>query len=441
MGARISLPEMQGHGLRRRISFSARKRITKHNRVRDISSVASVPGTASVTQVTPAIQTSGTSANEPFGMSNAERSNLTQMTETMASVGRTAVAGMALENRFPLAPVPAGTGAVTSQEADRMSSQGVSPIATRQRARGRLQTWRSQMSRTFPPNLARLMLLSCAALWGGSYLVAKVAMTAITPQWLMAMRMAGACAILMALFHKSIIPALNRRIVVPAIMVGLTYYGTMVLQTTGLQSIDPGRSAFLTASYCVFTPFVTWIVSKTKPRAVNIVAGVICLTGVGFIALKPGSSTLALVPGDWMTLGCAVIFSFNLIYLGVYAKRFNPIAVTFVQFAVAGVLFLFGAVVSEPAPNASWLHPVVVWSFLYLVIGATTMAQIMQNIGLAHVPATSASIIMCTESLFSVGFSALFWGERIGWNSLAGFALIFSAVLMSVMKHRAPTRS
>ena len=36
------------------------------------------------------------------------------------------------------------------------------------------------------------MLLGCAALWGGSYLLAKFAMEAIPPQWLMGLRMIGA---------------------------------------------------------------------------------------------------------------------------------------------------------------------------------------------------------------------------------------------------------
>lgn len=34
----------------------------------------------------------------------------------------------------------------------------------------RFSKLRSRWSRSFPPNLARLMLLGCAALWGGSYL-------------------------------------------------------------------------------------------------------------------------------------------------------------------------------------------------------------------------------------------------------------------------------
>ena len=292
------------------------------------------------------------------------------------------------------------------------------------------------MSRTFPPNLARIMLLCCAALWGGSYLVAKVAMTAITPQWLMTMRMTGSCIIMFVLFHRVIIPALTREIIIPALVVGVTYYGTMIMQTEGLTTIDPGRSAFLTASYCVLTPFAAWIVAKQRPKLINLVAAIICLTGVGFVALKPGSGALALGVGDWMTIANAVIFSFNLTFLGRYTQRFHPIAVTFMQFAVADVFFLIGALFTEPLPNASWLAPNVIMSFLYLLIGATTLAQIMQNIGLAHVPPSSAAIIMCTESLFAVAFSAIFWGEAIGWTSIVGFSLIFAAVIMSVVTKR-----
>lgn len=304
------------------------------------------------------------------------------------------------------------------------------------RARSRFQEFRSRMSRTFPPNLARIMLLCCAALWGGSYLVAKVAMTAITPQWLMTMRMTGSCIIMFVLFHRVIIPALTREIIIPALVVGVTYYGTMIMQTEGLTTIDPGRSAFLTASYCVLTPFAAWIVVKQRPKLINLVAAIICLTGVGFVALKPGSGAFALGVGDWMTIANAVIFSFNLTFLGRYTQRFHPIAVTFMQFAVADVFFLIGALFTEPLPNASWLAPNVIMSFLYLLIGATTLAQIMQNIGLAHVPPSSAAIIMCTESLFAVAFSAIFWGEAIGWTSIVGFSLIFAAVIMSVVTKR-----
>ena len=183
-----------------------------------------------------------------------------------------------------------------------------------------------------PAAFPRISPDSCcwAALHYGvaAIVLAKFAMEAIPPQWLMGLRMIGACLCMLALFHKHIVPYLTPKIIVPALVVGLTYWGTMVTQTIGLQTIEPGRSAFLTAAYCVLTPFATWIISKTRPKAINLVAGVICLIGVGFVSLKPGGS-LSLSAGDWLTIATAVIFSFNLTCLGVYTKRFDPIAVTF----------------------------------------------------------------------------------------------------------------
>ena len=164
------------------------------------------------------------------------------------------------------------------------------------------------------------MLLACAALWGGSYLLAKFAMEAIPAQWLMALRMFGACMCMLALFHKHIVPYLTPKIIVPALVVRLTYWGTMITQTIGLQTIEPGRSAFLTAAYCVITRSPHGLSPKPS-RAINLVAGVICLIGVGFVSLKPGGS-LSLSAGDWLTIATAVIFSFNLTCLGVYTKAF-----------------------------------------------------------------------------------------------------------------------
>ena len=278
------------------------------------------------------------------------------------------------------------------------------------------------------------MLLGCAALWGGSYLMAKVAMLTVPPQWLMCFRMFGGCLLMLLLFHRSIIRNLSRNIIIPSLIVGGSYYLGMYTQALGLRSIEPGRSAFLTAAYCVLIPFVGWVVSRHSPGLVNIVAALICLFGVGFISLEPDTSSLMLSSGDWLTLFSALLFAVNLVFLGIYTQRFHPIAMTFMEFAVSAVLFLVGALLTEPIPSASWLAPDVIYSFLYLLIGATTLGQIMQNIGLAHVPASNASIIMCTESIFSVVISALFWGERIGWTLIVGFALIFAAILMSVIK-------
>ena len=255
------------------------------------------------------------------------------------------------------------------------------------------------MKKGLSPTTGRVMLLCCAMLWGGSYPIAKVAMGVVTPQWLMGLRLVGASTIMLILFRKRIVPYLNKSIIIPGLVTGLTYWGTMISQTVGLTMIEPGRSAFLTSAYCVLVPFVSWLLMRQRPAARNIVAAALCLTGVGFVSLGSGLGGLTIGTGDLLTL-----------------------------------CFIVGASFSEPAPNASWLAPGVLACLVYLFLGATMLAQIMQNVGLKVTPPSQASIIMCLETVFSMVFSVLFYGETVSGAAATGFALIFLAILVSQIR-------
>lgn len=300
---------------------------------------------------------------------------------------------------------------------------------------------------TLSPTVGKLMLLVCAMLWGGSYPTAKVAMSALTPQWLMSIRLLAAAAIMLILFRKQIIPYLNRRIIVPGLLVGLTYWGTMVSQMTGLTMIEPGRSSFLTAAYCVIVPFTSWLLLRQRPTSRNLLSAALCLVGVGFVSFSSGLGALSIGLGDVLTLACAFIFSFNLVWLGKFGQTIHPVALTFAQFVVAGVGCLAGAVLTEPAPTEVWLEPSVLVCLVYLFFGATMLAQIMQNVGLKVTPPSQASIIMCLETVFSLLFSVVFYGEHVDASSAIGFTLIFLAILASQIRlsgrllERLPTRA
>ena len=236
------------------------------------------------------------------------------------------------------------------------------------------------MKKGLSPTTGRVMLLCCAMLWGGSYPIAKVAMGVVTPQWLMGLRLVGASTIMLILFRKRIVPYLNKSIIIPGLVTGLTYWGTRISQTVGLTMIEPGRSAFLTSAYCVLVPFVSWLLMRQRPAARNIVAAALCLTGVGFVSLGSGLGGLTIGTGDVLTVLWAVSFSFNLGFLGMWSRGIDPVALTFAQFVTAGVCFIVGASFSEPAPNASWLAPGVLACLVYLFLGATMLAQIIRMV-------------------------------------------------------------
>ena len=67
----------------------------------------------------------------------------------------------------------------------------------------------------------------------------------------------------------------------------------------------------------------------------------------------------------------------------------------------------------------------------YLVILASCVAMVVQNFGQSKVPPAQAALLLSMESLFAVLASVVFYHEQVTTNMLAGFGLIFLAVLAS----------
>ena len=73
----------------------------------------------------------------------------------------------------------------------------------------------------------------------------------------------------------------------------------------------------------------------------------------------------------------------------------------------------------------------------YLVVFASGICYVLQNVGLAHVPEAQGSLILSLESVFGVVASVLICGELVTGRMVLGFALIFAAILISEL---APAR-
>ena len=81
----------------------------------------------------------------------------------------------------------------------------------------------------------------------------------------------------------------------------------------------------------------------------------------------------------------------------------------------------------------------------YLVVLASGVCYVLQNVGLAHVPEAQGSLLLSLESVFGVIASVLLCGEVVTGRMMLGFALI-AAILMSELapqpeKREAPTET
>ena len=140
--------------------------------------------------------------------------------------------------------------------------------------------------------------------------------------------------------------------------------------------------------------------------------------------------------GDLLTIGCAIAFAAYFYALGVLSLSMDPLVLTFIIFTVSGVLFLAGALLTEPLPTHLMDHRAAAICVGYLIVAAVG-AQVLQNIGLVRTSAMEASIILSTDTLFALVISMTFFGERPGRDSMFGFLCIFAAVLITVLHRNA----
>ena len=179
-----------------------------------------------------------------------------------------------------------------------------------------------------------------------------------------------------------------------------------------------------------------WVVAGKRPTLANVGAAGMCIVGIGLVSLT--NSSLSFEFGDAMTLLCAVFFAAQIIAISRYSEHFNVLALTVYQFLFGGLMGLVVGALTEPAPNLAALTPEFAFNLFYLVVFASGLCYLFQNVGLAHVSPAQGSLLLSLESVFGVLASVLFYGEVITGRMAAGFVLIFAAILISEL---APARA
>lgn len=284
------------------------------------------------------------------------------------------------------------------------------------------------MNDTLKRILPKFALFSAALIWGSSFFIVKNTVDIFPTNFLLAIRFTIGCLLLCVLFPKKL-TQLNRTCLWQGIVLGLLIFTAYCIQTIGLTDTTPGKNAFLTAAYCILVPFLYWITDKRRPDLYNFSAAFLCLAGIGLVSFD-GSFSMRF--GDAMTLISALFFAAHIVAGARFGGKSDPILLTVLQFGTAAVCSWVLGFTTETFPKEIPLNAAL--GLLYLAVFATTIALLLQNIGLKYADPTSGAILLSLESVFGVLFSMLFYQERLTLRLGAGFLLIFIAVILSETK-------
>ena len=260
-------------------------------------------------------------------------------------------------------------------------------------------------------------------------MIVKDATDFIAPAWLLAIRFITAALILAVAFIGKRSLYLKKEYVGIGLLFGVAMFVAYYLQTVGVMYTTPGKNAFLTGVYCVLVPFIAWGAMRKRPSWFNLLAALLCIAGVGLLSLN-GEAGINI--GDVLTLGCAVFYAIHIVLVARFSVGRDIYVLTMWQFAGVGLCALFVALLSgSHLPAFNTFDASQVCSLAYLAVFCTALALLFQNMGQKHLPPASASLLLSLESPFGVAFSVAFGYDVLTLRSVAGFALIFIAILVS----------
>ncbi len=278
--------------------------------------------------------------------------------------------------------------------------------------------------------LAKPMLFAAAIIWGTSFFVMKNALDVIPVFYLLAIRFTAGAVLLAAVCWKKW-AGFTRDYLWRGAVIGAFLFLAYSVQTFGLDRTTPSKNAFLTAVYCVIVPFLYWAAARRRPDRYNILAALLCVTGVGLFSLSGYLSDNA---GEVITQIFAFCYAAHIVAVAKVSPEKDIYLLTVFQFAFAALYAWAGGALFENFPAQAFLDPAVCLPMAYLCVMATTVALLFQNVGQVWSDPASASVILSLESVFGVISSVLFYGDLVTLPMAVGFACIFVAVVCSETK-------
>lgn len=282
------------------------------------------------------------------------------------------------------------------------------------------------------------MILFVALIWGVSNPLMKIGYSVITPLLCQAVRFILAFLIFAVFCGKKVFPAINRKHIIPYLIISAFTAGAFLLGALSLMYTTATISGFLMSTVVIFTPFVSYLILKLKVEKRHILPIVIVTAGL-YLLCGGGSGGFDFGTGELFALLCAISGAGMLVFSSKYLQEIDPLSVSVMQTGFTGIYCVIFLLIFEGVPNLAEIPPAGWGLVLFLAVGCTCVAYLFQNIALSHISATYAALIFCSEPIFTAIASYFMIGEQLTVTGLIGTVLIMVSIVMaSLSPEKAP---
>lgn len=275
---------------------------------------------------------------------------------------------------------------------------------------------------------ADILMLVTAMIWGASFVAQRLGMDAIGPFLFTGLRFALGALILvpwLAWSGRRGAQPFNRGMLLAGLAIGSALTLGINLQQVGLLFTSVTNSGFITGLYVIIVPLLGLLLGHRTGTGTWIGAA-LAVVGMALLSIGPGFHVAS---GDWLQLTGAFVWGGHVLLVGLFASRYDPVRLAFLQFVTCSAVSLALALIFEEIrwPAILQAGPALLYGGLFGVGTGFTLQVIAQK----HAIASHAAIILSLEAVFAAIAGALFLGENLHARGYLGCALMLAGMLVA----------
>ncbi len=264
---------------------------------------------------------------------------------------------------------------------------------------------------------------------GVSFVAQRLGMDAIGPFLYTGLRFVLGALVLVPLLmlrsRRDGAQPFNRGQLLAGVILGVALTTGINLQQVGLLFTSVTNSGFITGLYVIVVPLLGLLFGQ-RTGAGTWLGASLAVLGMALLSIGPGFQVAS---GDWLQLAGAVVWGAHVLLVGLFASRYDPIRLAFLQFATCAAVSLLLALVFEEIHWDAIVQagPALLYGGLLGVGTGFTLQVVAQK----HAIASHAAIILSLEAVFAAIAGALFLAETLHLRGYFGCALMLAGMLVA----------
>src|SRR5688572_706900 len=215
------------------------------------------------------------------------------------------------------------------------------------------------------------------------------------------------------------------------------YYLSSLLDFLGLQYITASLERLILFLYPTIVALISWAFLKKPIGLKGILALVLSYIGIAISFVRDlqhtGDSTTVLIGGGFV-FACTISYAIYIVGSGEMVGRIGALRFAAYATTVAALCCLVQFALTRPIVTA-FTYPWQVYGYsLAMAVIATVLPVILTAKAIQMIGAPKVAIIGAVGPIATILLAYWFLGEPIGWEQIAGAALVMSGVLLISVK-------